>query len=111
MIKCLAESFHGINQTFAVGFLVEFIDSLPLLSLGTLSSSSKSYIILLYLSRKMSQLWSYKLINKYRHFTTVTVCRPDNNQDHCGLGKNVYVRSSALFTINVQGNGHCVLWF
>ena len=28
--------------------------------------------------------------------TTVAVCRPDNKQNRCGLGKNVDVRSSSL---------------
>ena len=61
--------------------------------------------------QRMTQLKSHNLISKYRHLanclwklavevrvvaTTVAICRPDNKQNRCGLGKNVNVRSSAL---------------
>ena len=85
--------------------------ALPLCTPETLSLLSKSRIFLynVHLAlfvRRMTQLRSHKLIGKYRHLANlpgtslgnnaITVCRPDNKQNCCGLGKNVNVRSSTL---------------
>ena len=63
----------------------------------------------------MTQLRLHKVIGKYHLYQihlgtslTVAICRPDNKQNHCGLGKNGNVRSSTLEEVRhcVWGNGH-----
>ena len=115
--KCLL-AVDSPFQTLVVDF---YGLALPLCTPETLSSLSKLRIFLynahlaLFL-RRMTKLRSHKPTGKYRHFTnfdlgskstTVAVCRPDDQQNRCGLGKSVNVRSSTLEEVchSVRGNG------